>query len=120
MSPAITPAGSRRPLRALSQRRRPSGPHGRRRIHTAAARKTLPPEDKGGDALLQALAPPLLIEGHELHIAASIGISRFPGDGADAETLLKCADLAMYQAKERGRGQWQTFSPALTEAARSG
>ena len=68
-------------------------------------------------ALLQALNPSLLIEGHELHTAASIGISRFPGDGCDAETLLKCADLAMYQAKERGRGQWQTFSPALTEAA---
>ena len=69
------------------------------------------------EALLAALSRPLVIEGHELHIAASIGISRFPGDGADAETLLKHADLAMYQAKERGRGQWQKFSPAMTEAA---
>ena len=69
-------------------------------------------------ALLQALAPPLLIEGQELHTAASLGLSRFPDDGGDAETLLQCADLAMYQAKERGRGQWQSFSPALTEAAR--
>ncbi len=81
----------------------------------------LPGEDRAEEkaaALLQALAPPLLIEGHELHTAASIGISRFPRDGSDAETLLRCADLAMYQAKERGRGQWQSFSPALTEAAR--
>ena len=68
-------------------------------------------------ALLQALASPRLIGGQELHTAASLGISRFPGDGRDAETLLQCADLAMYQAKERGRGQWQSFSPALTEAA---
>ena len=74
-------------------------------------------EDKA-DALLRALAPPLLIEGQELHTGASLGLSRFPEDGRDAETLLQCADLAMYQAKERGRGQWQLFSPALTEAAR--
>ena len=77
-------------------------------------------EDSAADkaaALLQALAPPLLIEGHELHTAASIGISRFPSDGCDAETLLRCADLALYQAKERGRSQWQSFSPAMTEAA---
>ncbi len=74
-------------------------------------------EDKAA-ALLQALVPPLLIEGQELHTAASLGLSRFPHDGRDAETLLQCADLAMYQAKERGRGQWQSFSPALNEAAR--
>ncbi len=73
-------------------------------------------EDKAA-ALLQALAPALLVEGHELHTAASIGISRFPHDGGDAETLLRCADLAMYQAKERGRSQWQSFSPAMTDAA---
>ena len=73
-------------------------------------------EDKAA-ALLHALTPPLLIGGQELHTAASLGISRFPDDGCDAETLLQCADLAMYQAKERGRGQWQSFSPALTEAA---
>ncbi len=74
-------------------------------------------EDKAA-ALLQALVPPLLIDGQELHTAASLGVSRFPDDGGDAETLLQCADLAMYQAKERGRGQWRSFSPALTEAAR--
>ena len=68
-------------------------------------------------ALLQALAPPVIIDGHELHLAASLGLSRFPADAADGETLLKYADLAMYQAKERGRSRWQTFSPALTVAA---
>ena len=68
--------------------------------------------------IIDALAAPITVEGHELHVAASIGISRFPDDGTDAETLLKHADLAMYQAKESGRGQWQTFSRAMTEAAR--
>ncbi len=67
--------------------------------------------------LLDSLAAPVTIEGHELHVAASIGISRFPEDGADAETLLKHADLAMYHAKSEGRGRWRRFTPAMTEAA---
>ncbi len=74
--------------------------------------------DEQAESLLQSLFQPLFIEGHELHVAASIGISRFPADALDAETLLKYADLAMYHAKENGRGQWQEFSPAMTEAAR--
>ncbi len=74
--------------------------------------------DDKAEALLHSLFQPLFIEGHELHVAASIGVSRFPDHAEDAETLLKCADLAMYHAKESGRGQWQTFSPAMTEAAR--
>lgn len=73
--------------------------------------------EQRAEALLQALDAPVTLEGHELHIAASLGISRFPADSLDAETLLKYADLAMYRAKERGRGQWQVFSPALMEAA---
>jgi len=67
--------------------------------------------------LLDSLAVPIMIEGHALHVAASVGISRFPEDGADAETLLKHADLAMYHAKAEGRGRWQSFTPAMTEAA---
>jgi diguanylate cyclase (GGDEF)-like protein/PAS domain S-box-containing protein len=74
--------------------------------------------ERKAETLLVALARPLMIEGHELHVAASIGISRFPDDGTDSETLLKHADLAMYHAKESGRRQWQTFSPAMTEAAK--
>ena len=69
------------------------------------------------DDYLDSLTAPIVIEGHELHVAASIGISRFPEDGADAETLLKYADLAMYRAKAEGRGRWQLFTPAMTEAA---
>ena len=74
--------------------------------------------DEKAEALLHSLFLPLFIEGHELHVAASIGVSRFPGHAFNAETLLKCADLALYHAKESGRGQWQEFSPAMTEAAR--
>ena len=67
--------------------------------------------------LIAALGEPIVLEGHELHVAASVGLSRFPEDGADAETLLKHADLAMYHAKGLGRGRWQSFTPALNEAA---
>ena len=67
--------------------------------------------------LLDSLTAPILIEGHTLHVAASIGFSRYPEDALGAETLLKYADLAMYHAKADGRGRWQSFTPAMTEAA---
>jgi diguanylate cyclase (GGDEF)-like protein/PAS domain S-box-containing protein len=50
--------------------------------------------------LLAALNEPFLIEGHDLRVSASIGISVFPQDGNDAETLLRLADIAMYRAKQ--------------------
>ena len=50
--------------------------------------------------LLASLLPPFLIEGHELRAGASIGISAYPQDGADAETLLHLADIAMFRAKQ--------------------
>ena len=59
--------------------------------------------------ILDALAPPFQIEGHECFITASIGISVFPRDGEDTETLLKNADTAMYQAKEKGRDLVQFY-----------
>jgi len=67
--------------------------------------------------LLDQLARPVTLEGQDLHVTASAGVGLFPGDGADAETLLRNADLAMYRAKEEGRGRWKAFTPALTEAA---
>ena len=83
------------------------------------------PEDHLEDAakqvaerLLASLARPIVIDGQELYVTASIGISLFPNDGTDAETLLKSADLAMYRAKDEGRSGWQVFTSALTEAAR--
>ncbi|MGH8578134.1 MAG: diguanylate cyclase domain-containing protein, partial [Gammaproteobacteria bacterium] len=57
------------------------------------------------------LAVPFEVDGHELHVTASIGISLFPRDGTDSTTLLKHADAALYQAKERGRNTYVYFNP---------
>ncbi len=53
------------------------------------------------------------IDQRDLHITASIGISIYPDDGVDAETLIKNADTAMYQAKENGRQSYQFFKAAM-------
>jgi diguanylate cyclase (GGDEF)-like protein/PAS domain S-box-containing protein len=60
--------------------------------------------------LLDEIREPSHIEGNEIYVSASIGISLFPDDGDDAETLMRNADLAMYRAKEAGKNTWQTFS----------
>jgi diguanylate cyclase (GGDEF)-like protein/PAS domain S-box-containing protein len=65
------------------------------------------------DKLLAATAEAHHVGGHELHITVSIGISVYPDDGTDATTLLKNADIAMYQAKENGRGRHQFFQPDM-------
>ena len=65
--------------------------------------------------ILQSLAHPFRVEGHELFVTASIGISVFPGDGDEVETLLKSADSAMYRAKELGRNQAQMFTTSMNE-----
>jgi diguanylate cyclase (GGDEF)-like protein len=67
--------------------------------------------------VLAALAPPHHIDGHELHIGASIGISIYPDDGQDAETLIKCADSAMYHAKENGRDNYKFFEQSMNVRA---
>jgi diguanylate cyclase (GGDEF)-like protein len=60
--------------------------------------------------VLGVLAQPYMVEGHELSVTPSIGISLFPDDGTDAETLLGCADVAMYHAKKVGRANCQLFT----------
>ncbi|HEX2836414.1 MAG TPA: EAL domain-containing protein [Thermoanaerobaculia bacterium] len=65
--------------------------------------------------ILEALAKPFKVQNHEIFVTASIGISCFPADGEDAETLLKCADAAMYRAKELGRNQAQLFTASMNE-----
>ncbi len=64
-----------------------------------------------------ALNAPVQLAHEEITITASIGISVYPGDGADAESLLKHADAAMYQAKEEGRNKHRFFTRALDERA---
>jgi diguanylate cyclase (GGDEF)-like protein/PAS domain S-box-containing protein len=63
--------------------------------------------------ILIALNAPYIIGVRTVHVGASIGISLYPRDGADSETLLKSADMAMYHAKERGRGNFQFFEAAM-------
>jgi diguanylate cyclase (GGDEF)-like protein/PAS domain S-box-containing protein len=64
---------------------------------------------KVADKLISVLAQPFLVGGHELSISGSIGVSRYPQDGAEADVLLKNADAAMYRAKELGRNNYQFF-----------
>ncbi|WP_082493750.1 EAL domain-containing protein [Massilia sp. Leaf139] len=56
---------------------------------------------------------PFLVSNHELFVTGSIGISLFPGDGQDGNVLVKNADVAMYQAKSRGRNGYQFYSPEM-------
>jgi diguanylate cyclase (GGDEF)-like protein len=67
--------------------------------------------------MLEAVAQPHTIDQHDLHVTASIGLSIYPDDGLDAETLIKNADTAMYQAKENGRRSFQFFKPAMNVRA---
>jgi diguanylate cyclase (GGDEF)-like protein/PAS domain S-box-containing protein len=67
--------------------------------------------------LLEAVAQPFQIDGQDLFVTTSVGVSLYPGDGEDAETLLKNADRAMYRAKELGRNNYQLFAPALNVRA---
>ena len=67
--------------------------------------------------ILKALAEAHSTGHHELHVTASIGISVYPDDGLDAETLIKNADTAMYQAKANGRQSYQFFKPAMNVRA---
>ena len=60
--------------------------------------------------LLAALGQPMELAGHECHTTASIGIAMYPANGADAQTLTKNADMAMYLAKEDGKNGYRFFS----------
>jgi diguanylate cyclase (GGDEF)-like protein len=65
----------------------------------------------------EALRRPVSVEGHELVVTASIGISLYPHDGEDAETLVKHADIAMYRAKEQGRDHHAFYLAPMGSAA---
>ena len=68
--------------------------------------------------VLARLSEPVTLSGLEVQISASIGVSVFPDDGVDAETLLQHADAAMYHAKKSGRNSFQFFAPAMNVFAR--
>jgi diguanylate cyclase (GGDEF)-like protein/PAS domain S-box-containing protein len=67
--------------------------------------------------ILEALKPSFQIASDEVEISASVGICCYPQDGTDAETLLRNADTAMYEAKSAGRNTWRCYSEQMTEAA---
>jgi diguanylate cyclase (GGDEF)-like protein len=67
--------------------------------------------------MLAALDPPHHIDGHVIHISMSIGISIYPKDGQDSETLIKNADTAMYYAKDDGRNNYRFFEQYMNARA---
>jgi diguanylate cyclase (GGDEF)-like protein/PAS domain S-box-containing protein len=67
--------------------------------------------------IMDAIAQPLLIEGHEFFITSSIGVAVYPADGESPEELLKHADIAMYRAKETGRSNFQFYTSTMNERA---
>jgi diguanylate cyclase (GGDEF)-like protein len=66
---------------------------------------------------LDTLNRNFLVEGHELHLTASIGISLYPDDGNDVESMMRTGYTAMNHAKEKGRNNYQFFTAALNVAA---
>jgi len=66
--------------------------------------------------LLASLLEAFHIEGHELRVSGSIGISRYPYDGESPGVLLRASDTAMYAAKAKARGTYRFFTPELNEA----
>lgn len=67
--------------------------------------------------LIHVTQEPLHIDERELYVTTSIGISLYPGDGQDAETLLRNADTAMFKAKEQGRNAFHFYTEDMTEKA---
>jgi len=82
---------------------------------TVLLSKVRRPEDAGDVVrrILESMKMPVFVGGHEISTSASVGIAVFPQDGEDAETLLKRADLAMYEAKARGPGAYRFYQPAM-------
>ncbi len=65
--------------------------------------------------ILGAFGPTFTVEGQELALSASVGICTFPADGADAQTLLSNADIAMYRAKDQGRNRHCFYAAELNQ-----
>jgi diguanylate cyclase (GGDEF)-like protein len=75
--------------------------------------------DRLASRLVEIIGHPPPMENHVLHTGVSVGIAIAPQHGLDPDELMKCADLALYQAKARGRGVYQLFHPEMEALARS-
>jgi diguanylate cyclase (GGDEF)-like protein len=73
--------------------------------------------ERVGGKVLDALREPYRLESRELFVTASMGISLYPDDGEDADTLVRNADAAMYRAKEQGRDSHRLYAPPMNEMA---
>ena len=73
------------------------------------------------DKILAVLAEPYPLEafGSVAHLSASIGLTLYPDDTADADALLRHADQAMYSAKQQGRNRWHAFDPDIDRHVRA-
>jgi diguanylate cyclase (GGDEF)-like protein/PAS domain S-box-containing protein len=65
--------------------------------------------------IMDAVAKPLKVDGHEFVLGCSIGVAAYPNDGNDPETLIRNADIAMYRAKETGRNNFQFYTATMNE-----
>ena len=80
------------------------------------------PEDraraaKTATALLNELAEPLVVQGHEVFMTASMGMAYYPRDAANVIDLIRNADAALYRAKKAGGNRFETYVPEMNEAA---
>jgi diguanylate cyclase (GGDEF)-like protein len=69
------------------------------------------------EKLIKSVGEPHFISGQELRTTLSVGISMYPDDGDDAETLMRKADMAMYQAKKAGRNSYKIFTPSMNPSS---
>ncbi|HXZ48557.1 MAG TPA: EAL domain-containing protein [Usitatibacter sp.] len=69
------------------------------------------------EKMIAAMAAPMMVGSQPLSTSCSIGIGLYPADGRDGATLMKSADVAMYYAKEKGRNNYQFFSPGMNARA---
>ena len=67
----------------------------------------------GAESLTRAIRQPILLEGREIYLDASIGISFYPNDGDSADTIIGAANVALNRAKETGAGTFHIFTQAL-------
>ena len=97
------------------RRRRPCRPHGRRRIRHRHHRRAKPRQAsrRWPQRIIDAIKQPYMIDGTEIRIGVSIGCAFGPIDGATVDDLILKADLALYQAKDAGRGVARYFSSEL-------